>query len=266
MKEIRLATKIIQTLVKDRMQYPGRLIADTGAMIARCGLLLFLYSYVYKLNGGTINGTGFVVTAWSIFFYFCFSVLRLRDISKAIMQDVQTGNIETLFSKPISYLAYRSWWQIGSGLYSFIVSALLGGVLLFLIIGIPSTMSTGFFAATLVGALIGACTLCLILYSVIGMLAFWIEDINPVFWVVDKTVMILGGSYLPVALFPSFMYKLALYTPFGAAQLVTRTVYETWKTEWALSFGVQVFWIAVLGVLLYFMFAWARQKVSVNGG
>jgi len=266
MKEIRLATKILKTLVKDRIQYPDRLVMDTIVIIARCGILLILYWYVFRLNNGVINGTTFLFAAWSIFFYFSFSVLRLRDISRAIMQDVQTGNVEVLFSKPISYLSYRMWWQVGSGLYSFAVITILAVIALALIIGFPGTMTISIFIPTLVLTFICGSILSLFLYLIVGLLSFWIEDINPVFWIVDKAVMILGGSYLPIALFPAFMYKIALYSPFGASQFITHTVYESWQTNWYQLVGIQLFWIVLLGLIIYFMFERAKQKVSVNGG
>lgn len=266
MKEIRLANKIIRTLVKDRMQYPGRLIADTFALVARCGVLLILYWYVFKLNGGIVNGTPYIIVAWSMFFYFAFSTLRLRDISKSIMQDVQSGNVEVLFNKPVSYLGYRIWWQIGSGLYPFLVATILGSIALALIVGIPETMTLPIFLPSVFLVFIGASVLSLVLYSIVGLLAFWIEEINPVFWMVDKAVMILGGSYLPVALFPPFMYKLALYSPFGASQFVTHTVYEQWHSEWLTLIGIQAFWILVLSLVVFIMFQKAKEKVSVNGG
>ena len=266
MKELRLANKIIKILVKDRLQYPGRLVTDTLSMIARCGVLLILYWYVFKLNGGKVNSTPYIVVAWSIFFYFAFSAMRLRDVSRSIMNDVQSGNIETLFSKPISYLLYRFWWQIGSGIYSFLVTIILGSIALALIVGIPQTMTIGIFVPTLILTTLGAVVLSLILYSIVGLLAFWIEEVNPVFWIVDKAVMMLGGSYLPVALFPPLMYKISLYSPFGASMFVTYTVYDTWQINWYKMIGIQIFWIILLGLIMYFMFALARKKVSVNGG
>lgn len=266
MKEIRLAKKIVKTLIKDRMQYPDRLFVDTTGVIARCGVLLILYGYVYKLNNGVIGGTTFLFAAWSIFFYFSFSVLRLRDISREIMKDVQTGNVEVLFSKPISYLSYRMWWQLGSSLYSFVVITVLAVIALIFIIGLPPTMTVGVFIPTLILTFICGTVLSLFLYAIVGLLSFWIEDISPVFWIVDKTVMILGGSYLPVALFPTFMYKIALYSPFGASKFITHTVYDTWQTNWYQLVGLQLFWIFLLGLIIYFVFARAKQKVSVNGG
>jgi ABC-2 type transport system permease protein len=266
MKEIRLANKIVTTLTKDRIHYPGRLLADITGIIARCGILLLLYWYVFKLNNGSVNGTTFIVIGWSIFFYFAFSTLRLRDISKSVMQDVQSGNIETLLSKPISYIWYRVWWQVGLGLYSFIVISVLGGAALYFLIGVPATMTIGIFVPTLLLTFILCAILSLILYLIVGLLAFWIEDINPVFWMVDKAVMILGGSYLPIALFPVFMYKIALYSPFGAAQFITHTVNTTWQSDWRISIALQVGWILILGILAYGLFSQARKKVSVNGG
>lgn len=266
MKEIRLAGQIVKTLVKDRIQYPGRLLVDTFGIIARCGVLLILYSFVFKLNNGTINGTTFLFAAWSIFFYFAFSVSRLRDIPLKIMQDVQTGNVEVLFSKPISYLSYRMWWAVGSGLYSFVLITILGFAALAFIIGIPPTMAAPIFIPTLILVIIMGSILTLFLYSVVGLLAFWMEDITPIFWMVDKAVMILGGSYLPIALFPPFMYKLALYSPFGASQFITHTVYENWQTNWYQLIGIQLFWIVFFVLVVYFMFERAKKKVSVNGG
>ncbi len=266
MNQLRLARTIIRTQVKDRLYYPSRLIVDTIRVIARCGILLILYWYVFKLNGGAVNGIPYVIAAWSMFFYFAFSVLVLRHISQIIMEDVQRGTIEILFSKPISYLSYRMAFQIGRGLYSFLVITILGVIALELVIGFPATMSWFFFIPTVLGVFILGSILSLLLFSIIGLLAFWVEDINPIFWTVDKAVMILGGSYLPVALFPNSIYNIALYSPFGATQFITHTVYKTWQAEWFLKIGIQAFWIIVLGVVVYFLFQKAKQRVSVNGG
>lgn len=137
---------------------------------------------------------------------------------------------------------------------------------LYLAIGFPSTFASSIFLFTVPFIFLGGVILSLILYGIVGPLAFWIEDINPVFWIVDKAVMILGGSYLPVALFPLIMYKIALYSPFGASQFLTHSVYESWQGNWYKLFSIQFFWILILGFTLYLLFKGARKKVSVNGG
>ncbi|MCR4285422.1 MAG: ABC-2 family transporter protein [Candidatus Kaiserbacteria bacterium] len=266
MKKIRLARKIITTLLRDRTQYRGRLFVDTMSLIARCGVLLVLYYYVFELKGGEVNNTPFILIAWSMLFYFIFMTFRLRDIAREIMRDVQSGTVEILFSKPVSYLAYKMWWQIGSGVYSFLVAVVVGSVALISIVGIPNTMTIVPFIPTLLLVLFGGILLTLLIYTIVGLLSFWLEDISPVFWIVDKAVMILGGSYLPVALFPDFMYKLALYSPFGASQFITHTVYESWQGNWYILASIQYTWVMALTIVMLIMFSYAKQKVSVNGG
>jgi ABC-2 type transport system permease protein len=266
MKELRLARKLIVTLVKDRVHYPGRLVVDMATMVARYGVLLLLYGYVFKLNGGHIGSTTFQVAAWSMFFYFSFSIFRLRYIAYAIRDDVRSGAIEILLSKPVSYLWYRIWSQVGAGLYPFLVIGTLGVTALALIVGVPTSMTAGIFFPTFALVALGGVLLSLFLYSAVGLLAFWIEEIDPVYWIVDKAVMILGGSYLPVVLFPNFLYQLARWSPFGASQFITHTVYESWQADSLVFIGIQFFWMFVFGAIIYFMFARAKGRISVNGG
>jgi ABC-2 type transport system permease protein len=253
-------------MIKDRVQYPTRLIVDMFSIATRCGVLLILYRYIFTTQTGVINGLTFQVAAWSMFMYFAFMTLRLRDLAMSIMQDIKSGAIEILLSKPIHYLFYRMLWQLGAGLYSFFVAVVLGVISLLIAVGIPPNMASVFFVVTFCIVFIFGVILSLFIYAIVGLLAFWIEDIKPIYWIVDKAVMILGGSYLPIALFPTIMYKIAIWSPFGASQFVTHTVYDTWRTGYSEMIGIQVFWIVMLGLMVMYLFGQARRKVSVNGG
>lgn len=266
MKEIRLIIKIIKTLTKDNIHYPSRLYANILIIVGRLGILLALYWYVFKLNNGIVNGVTYIVVAWSMFFYFIFSNFNLRRISRLIMEDVQSGNVEVFLNRPVSYLFYKVWWVLGLGFYNFIFIGFLGIAILYSIIGIPESMTISIFLPTLFLEFILTTILTVIIYTIVGLFAFWIEDINPIFWIVDKFVMILGGSYLPVALFPSLMYKIAIYSPFGASMFISHIVYDSWATDWYKLMGIQLFWIAFLGYFCFWLFKRVMEKVSVNGG
>ena len=266
MSTLRLSTTLLRILVKDRVYYPAQLITDTIAMIIRCGILLVLYWYLFQHQGGTIAGLDYPTAAWSMFLYFCLMTLRTRSITQDIMRDITSGTIEILFSKPFHYLWYRTLWQIGSGLYSTLVNTSLGTLLLLGTAGLPATMLTPFFWGSLLIVLPLSLIIDFQIYIIVGLLAFWIEDVTPAFWIVDKTVMLLGGSYLPVALFPDWLYTLALWTPFGAARFVTHTVYQNWPDKMLLAIGLQVGWIIILGSGVAVIFHYAQRRVSVNGG
>ncbi len=266
MRALRLGAKIVSTLFRDQVYYPSRLFAETLIAVARCGILLLLYSYVFKLNGGSVANLSFKVAAWSIFIYFAILPLRLREVGRMIMRDVQTGVVEILFARPISYLAFRFWWQVGTGLYAALIICIFGAVLMAIFVGFPESMRNALFIPSLILTFFLGCILTLLLYSIVGILSFWIEDVNPLYWIVDKAVMILGGAYLPIGMFPPFMQLLARYSPFGATYFASQTVYDDWSQRCLLTVMIQLFWVVTCGSTLMFLYGRARARLSVNGG
>ena len=127
-------------------------------------------------------------------------------------------------------------------------------------------MQSPFFFISFLCVFILSIILSIFLYSIVGLLAFWIQDVKPLFWIIDKMVMILGGSFIPVALFPKSVYLFATISPFGASQFVTHTVYQTWSSTYIQMILTQVIWIAILGLTVFYMFKKVQKKVSVNGG
>lgn len=266
MKMLRLGSNLVFLLIKDYLFYPNRFITDTLILLSRCGVLLFLYAYVARLHAGSIGGIAYDSLAWSIFFYFAFSTLRLRDISHDIMRDVQSGSVEVFLNKPINYVFYRMWWRIGTGIVPFLVLTIAGSCVLVFLVGVPDSIRSLLFFGTLIPVVLFGILLSLFIYSIVGLMAFWMEDINPIYWIVDKAVMILGGSYLPIALFPRYLAHMALWSPFGASQFITHTVYEGWSQQWVTKIAIQVGWCLILGFFVWLIYSRAKKMLSVNGG
>ena len=78
--------------------------------------------------------------------------------------------------------------------------------------------------------------------------------------------MVLGGSYLPISMFPKFMKVFAFISPFGAINFASSTVYDSWNSEFIIRIGLQLFWIAVFGLLLNFVYKKSKEKAMINGG
>lgn len=266
MKDLRLGSKIIATTFRQSTCQLDWLAADAIALAVRCGLLLVLYHYTFQVKGGIIAGQTYPVVAWSMFLYFIFMTFRLRQLDQVINDDIQSGRIEMFVNKPVSYLAYRMWSQIGSGSAAVALLVPLGICAMLVAIPAPAMLATGFFWLTLPFVLLGCTLLSLIIYAIVGMSAFWIDDCTPVHWIIDKLIMILGGSYLPIAFFPPIMKAIADYSPFGACQFITHMTADSWQTEAWRLIGIQWAWVLVLGIAMVLMYKNARQKLSVNGG
>jgi ABC-2 type transport system permease protein len=112
-----------------------------------------------------------------------------------------------------------------------------------------------------------ACTLITALHLLIGLLAFWLQDISPVYWVWQKSMFVLGGLMLPVALYPDFIQRVAALTPFptllaGPASFLLQNGVVT---PGALARDLVVWWGAT-AIAVYLVFRRATSALTVNGG
>lgn len=265
MKKIKFGLNVIKIIMENQIQDRTNLLLDMFNMFSRCVIVFLLYAYVFKLNGGLINGIDYPTTMWSMFIYFCIMILNIRRVDNLIMQDVKTGTVELFMNRPTSYLSLSFLKVIGQGIFSFVFISLLGTAIMILFVGIPNLdlkiFIPTFFLSLILGQILG-----LMIYGIIGLMAFFIQDNRPIHWIVDKFIMILGGSYLPISMFPPVMKAMALYSPFGAINFATSTVYASWNDEWVIRLGLQVGWIIIFGILLNIVYRKSKKKAMVNGG
>ena len=265
MKKIRFGLNVIKIIMKNQIQDRTNLLLDMFNMFSRCVVVFLLYAYVFELNGGSINGVDYPTTMWSMFIYFCIMILNIRRVDNLIMQDVKSGTVELFMNRPTSYLSLSFLKVIGQGIFSFVFISLLGTAIMILFVGIPNLdlkiFIPTFFISLILGQILG-----LMIYGIIGLMAFFIQDNRPIHWIVDKFVMILGGSYLPISMFPPILKYMAFFSPFGAINFATSTVYASWNNEYLVRIGLQVGWIIIFGILLNIVYRKSKKKAMVNGG
>jgi ABC-2 type transport system permease protein len=105
------------------------------------------------------------------------------------------------------------------------------------------------------------------LYVPLGLLAFWLHDMSPVFWVWQKLLFVFGGLMLPLELYPPLVQRVALVTPFpsllsGPASFVLGTG--------AMAPGALVrhlvVWSCATSLVTTVLFRRALSNVTINGG
>jgi ABC-2 type transport system permease protein len=105
------------------------------------------------------------------------------------------------------------------------------------------------------------------LYLVIGLLAFWLHDVSPVYWVGQKLMFVLGGLMLPLPVYPVFIQNAAAFTPFpsvlfGPASFVLREGgADTAALAWRLAL-----WGAATAWSVWWIFNRAVKALTINGG
>ena len=251
---------------RDTIFYRSKIIAFALVWLVRVGLMYAVYAYAFQYRGGAVQGMNFQAAIWSIALYFVVFSLCIRRVYKDIADDIYTGTIETKLNKPFHYILYHVCMRLGKGVPHFLLFVFLAFPLLMLSVGFPLASFSLSWLLEVAFLLVLGIGITFLLYSIVGISAVWLTDAEPMYWILDKAVMILGGSYVPVALFPMAMRTVAEFTPFGAATFITHAFNPDFQERWVLLAGVQMMWGIVLFLLLVALHHYANKKLSINGG
>ncbi|HEV3140304.1 MAG TPA: ABC-2 family transporter protein [Vicinamibacterales bacterium] len=181
-----------------------------------------------------------------------------------VQEAIRRGDIACDLGRPVSYVGAT----FAQGLGSVASRAPLLGVTAFLCAfaftgWVPQWR--GLAAVVVFGSL--ATALLTLLHILIGLVAFWIGDATPVFWVWQKLLFVFGGLMLPIRLYPSTMQRVAAFTPFpdilaGPASFVL----EGESVAPGVLAARLAMWCVVTMVTVQWLWARACRALAVNGG
>jgi ABC-2 type transport system permease protein len=181
-----------------------------------------------------------------------------------IQEEIRRGDIVYRLGRPASYLLSEFATGLGLLAVRLPVLGLTAFVCAFAFTGRIPALGI---LARVVPFGVAAAALLTALYLGIGLLAFWLQDITPVFWVWQKLMFVLGGLMLPLSFYPHLVERIAALTPFptlltGPASFVLGSGAVT---PGVLSRSLLV-WACVTACALSVLFRRAARTLSVNGG
>ncbi|MFI5308916.1 MAG: ABC-2 family transporter protein [Polyangiales bacterium] len=185
-------------------------LGDRSVLIARAVfyvLVLFIFSRIWKTlgQGGDRYVWYLAVTEWV--------TLSQPRLFLEIERDVRSGEIAYQLTRPTSYLVMQLAEGAGELVLGLSVLGLVGLCAATLLTSsLPDP--TGLLFAGALG--LTAAVLLLLCNALIGLSAFWLQDCSPLYWLWQKANFVLGGLFLPLALYPSWLRLIALWLPFSA--------------------------------------------------
>ncbi len=192
----------------------------------------------------------------------CLSRPRVAGL---IQEEVRDGTLAVTLARPWSYPAFHFWRSFGEGAVRVVPVLVVGFSLAALFVGpLPGYLRALPFGLLLIllGLAVG------IMWTLaIGLLAFWLEEVSPVFWIVQKAIFILGGLFLPIDFFPPGLAAVARWLPFSFSAYwpaITMVSFR-WSTFLTGLAGAAV-WLAVLAGTVALLFAAGRRRVHAQGG
>jgi ABC-2 type transport system permease protein len=191
--------------------------------------------------------------------------LSKTNVYMTIQEEVKDGTIAYTLTRPFSYIVYYFFQAMGQNLVKMgpmlVEAFLLGTIFAGVLPGYFRAIPFGIFL--IVGGL-GVVTLWQI---IIGLLAFWFEEVSPFYWIMQKLVFIIGGMFFPIDLFPEWLQGISKASPFAFSAY--------WPAITIVDFSFSSFYTCLLGQVGYSillllaaagLYGAAVRKVHVQGG
>jgi ABC-2 type transport system permease protein len=260
---MRKYARIFAYAARDQMAYMPAFLARSVFF----AVILFVFWSLWRVvfaGRPALAGLSLAQTLWYLTFTEAIEFSKTRVMSQ-IQQEVKDGTLAVTLSRPCSYLLFHLCRAMGESCVKIIPLLAAGFLFATVFVGpLPGYLASLPFGIVLI--LAGALITNLWMLA-IGLTAFWTEEVSPFYWIVQKLVFILGGMFLPLNLFPSWLAGIARALPFAFSAY--------WPAYTMVSFSARTFltaiagaaaYILVLSGLAYLLYARGRWRVHAQGG
>ena len=228
-------------------------------------IILFVFSNLWRVVFGTrelIAGLSLAQTLWYLAFTETIELGKVK-IYFEIQSEVKDGTLAYTLNRPYSYLLYMYAKGLGASLPQMLSLTLIGCAFSYIFSG----PITGFNPAAALVVLVGGvgCTLGWML--LIGVLSFWFEEVTPFYWLFQKLIFIIGGMFIPIDFFPTWLQGISRYSPFAFSAYWPAMVAVNYSNARFLQavVGQSVYIAALLG-LCALLYRKGIRQLSVQGG
>lgn len=182
-----------------------------------------------------------------------------------IEDDVRSGNIAYFLNRPIHYV----WMRLSEGVGAMSANVLLYGTLGILVtywwIGAWPT-NPALLPAAICTLWVGS-IMHLVMQVATGLTALWLHDAEAVYRLYQKFLIVCGGLYVPISIYPDWAKEIISYTPFALFMSApAQLLFETPMMGFWELLMMQILWIGGALLAAWGVYALALRKVEVNGG
>ncbi len=260
---IRKYATIFSIAGRDQFVYlPSFLVRNVFFLI-----ILFIFYSLWRVvygDANTIAGFTMVQTLWYLTFTEAIELSQTR-IFNPISQEVKDGTIAYSIARPYSYVLYWICRGMGENLVKVVPLLLEGFLIATIMVGpLPGYLSALPFGLLVIagGILVGTT-----LQAIIGLLAFWFEEVMPFWWIIQKLIFVIGGLFIPIDFYPDWLARIARATPFAFAAYWPASTWVAFSRErFLITIGGQVFYLALFALVAALLFRAAVRKLHIQGG
>jgi ABC-2 type transport system permease protein len=251
--------------LQNSLAYAGELANRSLFMV----LILYVFTQLWRATyaaagAATIAGLSYADTLWYLVMTETIELSRAR-FANQMSDEVKDGSIAYTMGRPYNYLLYHWSYGLGDTLLRLAINFTAGTLIVTLLVG-PMPLQLVAILPLLVNILL-AMALNFCVQGMIGLCAFFTEDVQSIQIIYQKFLFILGGMMIPLDFFPGWLKTLSLILPFNYMMYAPARLFVQFDwSRWLNVVGMQLVWLVVFGVTLWALFRVGLRHVSINGG
>jgi ABC-2 type transport system permease protein len=176
---------------------------------------------------------------------------------------VLSGDVASEMSRPMDFSLYRLSYDVGRSLFFLPargIPPLLAGYAVFRFDAPHPTQVLRFVIVAVAASFVASR-----IWTIIGVLAFWMTDATGPVQLGAVCFSVLGGLLVPIQFLPDAVAAVARVLPFVTLLQYPAEVFIG-RRSLGSTLAVQVLWFVVLETLLRLELRAARRKLVINGG
>ena len=258
---------IYKTSFRQESKTIGNSLTSVISFVVIIYILQQLWQFIYGGGSGTlIHGYTVNMMIWYMIMaeVLMYSV-NARGVTRAFSSDIKSGKIAYQLNKPYNYYVYQVSSQMGEIMWKLIFLIPTAIVMGLLLLGPIENFSIAYVVPLLISLLFAMFLTCII-YGMVGLLAFWIEEAGPFTWIVQKFQM-LFGLFFPPEFFPTWLQPAIEYSPIYAMMSGPCKLMANFSWDLFMKVSIsQIAYIIIFVVAGMIMYKFGTRKVNVNGG
>ncbi|OQY18561.1 MAG: hypothetical protein B6I35_12890 [Anaerolineaceae bacterium 4572_32.2] len=256
---------ILRTAARQQWVYRAEMAMRVIQMALFMGVFMALWATAFGVSGqAELAGYTMVEMVWYLAMTETITLSGSRIFTE-ISEAVKAGDLAYTLARPLSY----PWYQVANSLGGSAPRLLINLLAATAVVGIGTRQVAGSLSGLLAFLVMAALALLLdaLIAVLIGLLAFWIEEVMPAFWIYQKLLFTVGGLFLPLEMFPDWLRRVAEWLPFQFITYVPARAFVDFDTEFVLrAVAGQVIYIAVFAALMMLVWRRAQRRLVVHGG
>jgi ABC-2 type transport system permease protein len=256
---------ILRTAARQQWVYRGELGIQTISMVVFMGIFMALWITAYGVSGKVeLAGYSLAQVVWYLGMAESIALSSSR-IFNEIGAAVRAGDLAYTLSRPLSYPFYQVANSLGNSIPRFVINFLTAIVVVSIGIGRFAGSAQGiaaFLAMAMLALLLDA-----LIAVLIGLAAFWLEEVSPVFLIYQKLLFTVGGMFIPLEMFPGWLRRIVAWMPFQFITYAPPRAFVDFEPGFVVrALAGQVLYVIVLTALVSLVWRVAQRRMVVHGG